>query len=78
MFGWAIKVEDPLKGKVRCEMKFQKKIFLTFVSLFLGLATGCGSQEDIDALGGRLKTIYDPKSNIDPLHELEMKYASRY
>ena len=33
-------------------------------------------QVDIDALGGKLKTIYNKESAADPLEELEKKYAN--
>ena len=36
---------------------------------------GILSEEDIDALGGRLKTIYSKKGPSDPLLELEKKYS---
>ena len=32
-------------------------------------------QEDVDALGGRLKTIYAKSESHNPLLELEKKYA---
>ena len=33
-------------------------------------------QEDVDALGGKLKTIYAKKDIADPLLELEIKYSA--
>merc|ERR1719447_100319 len=36
---------------------------------------GILSEADVDALGGKLKTIYSQKSNVDPLLELERKYG---
>jgi len=37
---------------------------------------GVLSQDDIDALGGKLKTIYKKEYSADPLEELEKKYTN--